>query len=694
VNALGHLYKSFPDLLALILSVIYLIKGAVFRARTATVASDSSSLSICSIGELLDMYHTHQATKPHDKVYALLGMCSDDLSKIGISPNYKMSWEELLQRLCKVMLCEQVLVEAWPSRQLVVIRGKGCILGTVVSEMDNITLHDTQTVDVIFFNNSDKDKRKIDRRWITPWTIQASAKAVRCGDLVFLLDGCTKLAIIRPCKGHFAVIMIAAVPPGVVKCGSGARRWPRFLDSALETTSYHNFVLAWDWDYAWSKPLGCEVEARKQEALVCGHEKSEYLITRKKDHADSVIEMWNVLLILLDTELFHLKPRYEYEFLFSRSNVNEKEESRKDGIKRAILVDAVERISDINHEFDKKADEDKSRILKELGKLTRCITDYASDTAVALFVSMMTLFYQGISTGEKAKAEEEAIGFLLQCFKGSDRFMTNILSRGASRSIHEYRIITFVLDRIEDVTEAVLEAAASNVSCGYGIMKLLLDRADGLPITEAVLKAAAFNQWSGLEIMKLLFDRRVNDIFITEAVIVAAASSEDDKLGVLKFLLDSRDDFRITERAILQMLNRAKWDPKECLQLLLDHKCDIPITEAMLEAAAGGRYGAVDTMDCLLDRKSGDISITEGIVKAARQNRPFGPDIISLILDRRGEGIITNAAVEAMTLKPIEHDLMEVLSEHGLAPAKVGGKLGGSITEDVDFSDVDSSDVE
>ena len=34
------------------------------------------------------MYYAHKATRLYDKVYALLGMCLDDLSKAVLEPNY------------------------------------------------------------------------------------------------------------------------------------------------------------------------------------------------------------------------------------------------------------------------------------------------------------------------------------------------------------------------------------------------------------------------------------------------------------------------------------------------------------------------------------------------------------------------------------------------------------------------------
>jgi hypothetical protein len=38
----------------------------------------------------MDMYHTHEPTKRHNKVYALLGMSSDDFSKANLLPDYRV----------------------------------------------------------------------------------------------------------------------------------------------------------------------------------------------------------------------------------------------------------------------------------------------------------------------------------------------------------------------------------------------------------------------------------------------------------------------------------------------------------------------------------------------------------------------------------------------------------------------------
>lgn len=68
------------------------MRGAIFRPRR--ISRDEKghfSLKIGTLAELLDMYHGHEARDPLDKVYALLGMCSDTgLSSAGLEPDYNI----------------------------------------------------------------------------------------------------------------------------------------------------------------------------------------------------------------------------------------------------------------------------------------------------------------------------------------------------------------------------------------------------------------------------------------------------------------------------------------------------------------------------------------------------------------------------------------------------------------------------
>jgi hypothetical protein len=261
-------YEACPKLQSLIPSVTYLIRDAIFRPKYAT-SPGRVSLNIRPLGELIDMYHTREATDRRDKVFALLGMSSDNDIAPGLSPNYKVQWKQLFKRLVKFLLCEEVLVETQYDREMAVIKSKGCILGQVSLVRSN----STQNVNIIFTSKiaawclGDKIE----------WTLQASAKSIRERDIVCLLQGASKPTIIRLCKDHFAIIVIAVTPlkkSGIFKqleLSKSITYFPRY------------FLLIWDWE---------QLLEESQD-----REESKNLVS-----LDKATRIWNVALILGDLE--------------------------------------------------------------------------------------------------------------------------------------------------------------------------------------------------------------------------------------------------------------------------------------------------------------------------------------------------------------------------------------------------------
>jgi hypothetical protein len=250
VDVLKELYQAQPVLKTLIYSMSRLIRGGFFRSNTDMVAANRLSLNIYPLGELLDMYHTHQASLKHDKIYALLAMCSDDVRKAGIMPNYDMPFEELLQTVCKYILGEQVVVRTWPKAALSIVKGKGTIVG-YISRATLPTITDEKQDVTLICVVAPEHKRAV--RGITAsWSPQASAHPVHEGDLVCHLEGTSKLSIIRPCENQFLVIAIAVTPPKVFTIrpwsSSRSRRdtiWSDVL--CLVETVHVDLILVWDW---------------------------------------------------------------------------------------------------------------------------------------------------------------------------------------------------------------------------------------------------------------------------------------------------------------------------------------------------------------------------------------------------------------------------------------------------------------
>jgi ankyrin repeat protein len=277
-------YEACPELHSLIPSVTYLIKGAIFRPKYAT-SPGRASLNIRPLGELIDMYHTREATERHDKVYALLGMSSDDPTAAGLSPDYTVPWEQLFERLVKFLLCEEIFVETQYDKEMAIIKSKGCILGQVSS----VRSDDTENVNVIFTSKN--------TAWHSgdevEWTLQASAKSIQEDDIVCLLQGASKPTIIRLHKDHFAVVVIAATP--LNESGS----WGRPELSKSITHFPREFLLVWDWE----KPLEESQDGEEYEALTKTNSQGlEHPIAKFGDHSDKATRIWNIALILGDLE--------------------------------------------------------------------------------------------------------------------------------------------------------------------------------------------------------------------------------------------------------------------------------------------------------------------------------------------------------------------------------------------------------
>jgi hypothetical protein len=266
-------YKADSGLQSLIRSVTYLLQGAIFRPRYAMTTPR------LSLGELIDMYHTREATKRHDKIYALLGMSLEGPSAAGLLPNYQITWKETLQQLVEFILCKEITVKTWNEREIAVIKTKGCILGRVSLVESDSTRYDRQHVTVIFQNTSTSLEYK--RKWGDRWVLRASAKSIQEGDIVCLVQGASKPTIIRRRKDHFAVMVIAVPFRRIQESFPSMEICPR------------DFLLVWNWDESLPNLQG---QAPGETSIGISTLVSEYSMTA----SNNLTSLYNVILILQD----------------------------------------------------------------------------------------------------------------------------------------------------------------------------------------------------------------------------------------------------------------------------------------------------------------------------------------------------------------------------------------------------------
>lgn len=124
--------------------------------------------------------------------------------------------------------------------QNALIRSKGCILGQVSS----VRRGSRQHVNIISRNVAWDLGSK------TEGIFQASTKPIQEHEIICLLSGASKPSIIRLCKDHFIIGIIAAAPPSV----SSSSRWSE--TSQWTTNLLRGFLLVWDWE----QPLSQDAE--------------------------------------------------------------------------------------------------------------------------------------------------------------------------------------------------------------------------------------------------------------------------------------------------------------------------------------------------------------------------------------------------------------------------------------------------
>ena len=215
-----------PDLQNLIRSVTYLVRGAIFRPQGG---GDWAPNAVCSLGELIDMYHTHEATLHSDKVYALLGMSADDFYNTGLAPDYSIPWKDLFETLTRHVLCKELSVEALPEEESATIRGKCYVLGSI-SALAETTRNSRQ--DVLVAWRRRLGTAMTTENWNSHWDIQPSAKQIMKEDVVCLFYGASKPTIIRFCENHWTIIVIAATRPRPIRAKGEEVEWSKYLQDA------------------------------------------------------------------------------------------------------------------------------------------------------------------------------------------------------------------------------------------------------------------------------------------------------------------------------------------------------------------------------------------------------------------------------------------------------------------------------
>ncbi|KAL5360138.1 heterokaryon incompatibility protein-domain-containing protein [Aspergillus floccosus] len=656
--------------------VIHLIRGAIFRPQYQL-----HSRGAYSIGQLMDMYRFHDASVPHDKVYALLGLCSDEPNAPGLKPNYRVLWHEVFAQVITYILSRDCTVETWPERDTAVIKGQGCILGQIEGVQDGSSNNGQQRIDVFFTKAG--QVMGYESEWGPCWVVQASPVSIQKGDILVLLQGAAMPSIIRVCRDHFTIIMIAAKPLRRKDWGNQEPENPpgaRLLEHPL-----HHLVLTWEW--APSRP-GNDSRRDLSEKVVEYREERSNEASRKYDITPAIEEIALEILKLKDS------PSSAMEGLLlqiaSHIPITENVVKAVAGITAGYAPDIMDSFFkyrreslSISEEVVKEAVGNTGRYALEMFKLLLryrgdrlSISEKVTKAAVAnigpdapRIVELLLQNQQDLRISEavvKAAAESrgehglEIVELLFQ-YRGADiPISEDIVEAAVSNEEGEYgpRLLEILFQHFGDrlpVPESVIIAAAGNT--GYYVQKifelLFQHLGDNLPMSESTVKAIlGLDAYYGPRIMRVILQHRQDSLTISEDMIKVVAGNQRYGSKMMEFFLKAQgDSLPISEAVLMAVVENTGHVPHEIMDVLLRYRGDrllIPegVVQSLLQSPG---YYATKILDVIFQHRGQSLPVSEELVKTAVGNTgPVGHKVADVLLRHRGKDLsISEAVVKA-----------------------------------------------
>lgn len=601
VNKLNLSYEANPALENVIRSVTGLIRGAVFRSHHASAPRKKIPL-----GELVDLYHTRKATERHDKVYALLGMSSDDSRAAGLLPDYDLPWKELMRRLIGLILPQAASVENFEEQEMVIVKNSGYVIGRVSSVESDSNRYDRRLVSIVLPCTNTRNDKNI------YWTIRVSGKDIRENDIICFLQGALEPSIIRPFRDHSSIVMLS-VTRQLHRQQKLEHSYER-MSKRLTNDSSCDFLLVWDWESipeTWSDYEFLEHE-RGINDLASGY------LAKPLDEATA---LYNMGLVVGDSG--------PDQWISSGLRLSIAAELYEEAYEKGDLrkLDALEKVA-LAYGKQKMCPGSKKLFLRIIQERRRTQGLTHPDT----LISVANL----ISNGQRLIDWDDGPSL-------ADRIANQIRSHVALSEAH-WEKISRIFD--PDIVGVLLEHTGNEIL----ITKRVIEAVDNRNDEEAKAIMVQFCTKNG------------KGIKITEdATLLVANRFDSEVLGFLlkhkgkeyrisKYLIRAVNDWRGASNLYYHLCSEYDWwcydtEGRDELYRLLD------LRDKMMEffIREGGKhcqitYGAIveiaacstdEAMRLALEQAGNDFTITEEILAAAAKNAWMGEDVSKILLEHK-----------------------------------------------------------
>ncbi|KAF1975784.1 HET-domain-containing protein, partial [Bimuria novae-zelandiae CBS 107.79] len=225
---------------------ILLIQRSAYRESLKSQAH----LNIDTLINLIDRFHSNDATDPRDKIYALWGLCSDSTMMATMQPDYGKTWQNLLEDLGKAIFGDDTVLAASSIKQMLFVRG-GCYdLGKVEDVSSATTWAMEQEIRITSMGAS--MFLEDDYRWSQTIKMRTAAEQIANDDIVLVLPKARRLIVARPYEYYFRIVSVVdtsstqVFEPGRKRSEGTWVSWEPFLRRIDRLTN--EVPLIWNWE--------------------------------------------------------------------------------------------------------------------------------------------------------------------------------------------------------------------------------------------------------------------------------------------------------------------------------------------------------------------------------------------------------------------------------------------------------------
>ncbi|KAI1322839.1 HET domain protein [Xylariaceae sp. FL0255] len=517
-----------PEVESLVHSIAYLLEGSIIRSRYFTAqVDDHFSLDIGPLGQLIDMYHTREASDRRDKIYALLGMSSDNHKPGALSVNYETSWKRLLSQLIKSNISAEGSVDTWDDLEIAAIRTRCYLVGTVWEIVKaKSEWGQTQTLHIRLHTSLRYLGERGGYGFVT-WTILTTRKAVQPGDAICVLQGAANPSLVRASKDFWDVISISIMP---LKEDPRDIKFQDVMDFVQSQAAFsYNILLIWDWNKSWPRfEKDRDIEYYLKSLVPAIDAKLE-------DHWDKAARFHILGLMLMETSYRNEHAAWEslqnaIKLYGTSLGIVIPQTLLNSSAKEPLPLEKLSLVASILDEFEItdqvfQAAFYNKKHAPEMVKLLLSHRDDRSIVAERLLTSAMDLRGDNCWAGELV---EILLDHIIEKSVITEDVLLEAIKAWGYKKVTILRLLLAKQPDPSIITENVLAAAVSaeRFTAVELTTIILKQRIDTSIITEKVLTMAVWQQYgTGVELTNLLLSQEVDRSIITAEVLLEAAGT-------------------------------------------------------------------------------------------------------------------------------------------------------------------------